>query len=88
MEDWRGSLWKIVRWPIPIIQGFYLQTPGTMSKVPSNDNHDKEKGAEPTSTLEGVGEVKALQRILIHSVYLYDELSSITSVLTMIGPIT
>ena len=87
MEDWRRPLWENVRWPVPIIQGFYLQTPGTMSKVPSNDNHDKEKGAEPTSTLGGMGEVKTLQRILIHSVYLYDELSSITSVLTMIDPI-
>ena len=83
MQDWRKLQWHNLRWPLPIIQSFYIHKPEAAGKSCTTEDPRSEAGMGETGIHEDVGTLKNLQRIAINSEYLYHELLSITSVLTM-----
>jgi hypothetical protein len=83
MQDWRKLEWHNLRWPLPVIQAFYFQKPDNATNACTNEDPRSEASMGPTGVPEDVGTMKNLQRIAINSEYLYQELLSITSVLTM-----
>jgi hypothetical protein len=87
MQEWRKSDWHNLRWPMPIIQAFYLQKPESTEKAPT-DEGESEAAMTNAGVPDDVGTTKRLQRITIHSEYLYQELLSIASILTTCTALT
>lgn len=85
MQEWRKAEWQ--KWPRPIIQTFYLQTPGNAPKPPSDVSSVLDSRNIRAMVSEDVGELKNLQRIQIDSEYLHHELLHIASVLALPNPI-
>jgi 4-amino-4-deoxy-L-arabinose transferase-like glycosyltransferase len=86
IQEWRKSEWHNLQWPMPIIQAFYLQRPDSKQ----NESPDEVESGVPVVYAdfpEDSDTHNMLQRIVIHSEYLYQELLSIVSVSTMHDPI-
>ncbi|KAJ4360728.1 uncharacterized protein N0V89_001295 [Didymosphaeria variabile] len=79
MRDWRKPLYHNLRWPMPIIQAFYVQKPGDPKSTPSH--HEGELPSDEN------GPLKNLQRICIYSDVLFEELLIITSISSATYPI-
>lgn len=87
MRDWRKSSWHNLRWPMPILQAFYVQKPGNAENVSREITASIKPGPGREAPTEEIEVLRNLQRIIIHSEVLYEELILITSISSVVFPI-
>ncbi|KAH5346816.1 hypothetical protein HBI48_189150 [Parastagonospora nodorum] len=87
MQVWRKRNWLSTTYPRPIIEAFYVRMPQTTAELPKDGDCHSEATKRHSMMPKGLGNLRSLQRILIHSEYLFQEFLDLTGVPLAVEPI-